>query len=78
MHTIVLATQKGGSGKTTLAVGLALAAIGAGHTVRLIETDPRGLSRTGKAAASMPSPSSSPSTPPAKSNSGCNPWTRAA
>ncbi|MGO8909301.1 MAG: AAA family ATPase [Bradyrhizobium sp.] len=42
MHTIVLATQKGGSGKTTLAVGLALAAIGAGHTVRLIETDPQG------------------------------------
>jgi chromosome partitioning protein len=42
MHTIVLATQKGGSGKTTLAIGLALAAIQAGHTVRLIETDPQG------------------------------------
>jgi chromosome partitioning protein len=42
MHTIVLATQKGGSGKTTLAIGLALAAIEAGHTVRLIETDPQG------------------------------------
>lgn len=38
MQTIVLATQKGGSGKTTLAIGLALAAIQAGHTVRLIES----------------------------------------
>lgn len=42
MQTIVLATQKGGSGKTTLAIGLALAAMQAGHTVRLIETDTLG------------------------------------
>jgi chromosome partitioning protein len=42
MHTIVLATQKGGSGKSTPAIGLALAAIQAGHTVRLIETDSQG------------------------------------
>ena len=42
MHTIVLATQKGGSGRTTLAIGLALAAMQAGHTVRLIETDSQG------------------------------------
>ena len=42
MYTIVLATQKGGSGRTTLAIGLALAAIQAGHTVRLIETDSQG------------------------------------
>ena len=42
MQTIVLATEKGGSGKTTLAIGLALAAIHAGHTVRLIETDAQG------------------------------------
>jgi len=42
MQTIVLATQKGGSGKTTLAIGLALAATQAGHIVRLIETDPQG------------------------------------
>lgn len=39
MHTIVLATQKGGSGKTTLAIGLALAARQAGHNVRMIDTD---------------------------------------
>ena len=42
MQTIVLATQKGGSGKTTLAIGLALAAMQAGHNVRLIETGPQG------------------------------------
>ena len=42
MHTIVLATQKGGSGKSTLTIGLALAAKNAGHTVRLIDTDPQG------------------------------------
>jgi len=42
MQTIVLATQKGGSGKSTLAIGLALTAMQAGHTVRLIETDPQG------------------------------------
>jgi chromosome partitioning protein len=42
MRTIVLATQKGGSGKSTLTIGLALAAKNAGHHVRLIETDPQG------------------------------------
>jgi len=42
VHTIVLATQKGGSGKTTLAIGLALAALQAGHNVRIIETDGQG------------------------------------
>lgn len=42
MHTIVLAVQKGGTGKSTLAVGLAVAAMQDGRTVRLIETDPQG------------------------------------
>jgi chromosome partitioning protein len=42
VHTIVLATQKGGSGKTTLAIGLALAAQEAGHNVRMIDTDNQG------------------------------------
>lgn len=42
MHTIVLATQKGGSGKSILAIGLALAAKQAGFTVRLIEIEPQG------------------------------------
>jgi len=42
MHTVVLATQKGGSGKTTLAISLAVAASKAGHNVRLIDADPQG------------------------------------
>src|SRR3981081_4370518 len=42
MQTIVRAAQRGGSGKSPLAIGLALAAIQAGHTVRLIETDSQG------------------------------------
>lgn len=42
MRTVVLATRKGGSGKSTLTIGLALAAMDAGHNVRLIDTDPQG------------------------------------
>jgi chromosome partitioning protein len=42
MHTIVLATQKGGCGKSTLAVSLAVAAMQEGRSIRLIETDPQG------------------------------------
>jgi chromosome partitioning protein len=43
MHTVVLASQKGGAGKTTLAAHLAVAAeeAGAGPAV-LIDTDPQG------------------------------------
>ena len=39
MQTIVLATQKGGAGKSTLAIGLAVAAMQVGHVVRLIDAD---------------------------------------
>lgn len=39
MQTIVLAIQKGGTGKSTLAVGLAVAAMQTGLTVRLIDAD---------------------------------------
>jgi chromosome partitioning protein len=42
MHTIALVTQKGGTGKSTLAIGLAIAAMQDGHKVRLLETDPQG------------------------------------
>ena len=48
MHVIVLATQKGGRGKSTLAVGLAIAAVGDGHRVALIDTDPRTVSNWGR------------------------------
>ena len=49
MHTIVLATQKGGAGKSTLAINLARAAIDAGHNVRLVETDQQGTLSSWKA-----------------------------
>lgn len=42
MHTIALVSRKGGTGKSTLAIGLALAAIEHGHKVCLVEADPQG------------------------------------
>jgi len=40
--TITVAQQKGGSGKTTLAVNLAVEFWKRGHTVAVLDTDPRG------------------------------------
>src|SRR6516162_5098814 len=42
MLSIVLASQKGGSGKSTLTVGIAVAAVRNGHRVAIIDTDPQG------------------------------------
>jgi chromosome partitioning protein len=42
MHIVAVGTQKGGSGKSTIATGLAVAAIEQGHRVGMIETDPQG------------------------------------
>jgi len=42
MHTIALVSRKGGTGKSTLAIGLAVAAMEAGHKVCLLEADPLG------------------------------------
>ncbi|MFT4014116.1 MAG: ParA family partition ATPase [Paracoccus sp. (in: a-proteobacteria)] len=39
---ITVAQQKGGSGKTTVAVNLAVALRGRGHSVALLDTDPQG------------------------------------
>lgn len=41
-HVITIAQQKGGSGKTTLAVNLGVALARAGHRVALLDTDPQG------------------------------------
>ncbi|SDF99909.1 plasmid segregation oscillating ATPase ParF [Limimonas halophila] len=41
-HTIALAQQKGGAGKTTLAAHLAVALAEAGHGVAAVDTDPQG------------------------------------
>ena len=41
-RVITIAQQKGGSGKTTLAVNLGVALVRAGHRVALLDTDPQG------------------------------------
>lgn len=41
-HVITLAQQKGGSGKTTIAVNLAVAFLKRGRSVALLDTDPQG------------------------------------
>lgn len=41
-QTITVAQQKGGSGKTTLAVNLAVHLLGEGHSVAVLDTDPQG------------------------------------
>jgi chromosome partitioning protein len=41
-RAITVAQQKGGSGKTTLAVNIAVALLGRGHTVAVLDTDPQG------------------------------------
>lgn len=42
MKTLALASQKGGAGKSTLAVHLAVEAQSAGETVRILDADPQG------------------------------------
>ena len=41
-HVITVAQQKGGAGKTTVAINLAVALSRAGHSVAVLDTDPQG------------------------------------
>ena len=42
MKIIAIVSQKGGAGKTTLAVHLATASASAGHAVAIVDLDPQG------------------------------------
>jgi Mrp family chromosome partitioning ATPase len=58
-RVITVAQQKGGSGKTTIIVNLAVAYLRAGHRVALLDTDPQGslgrwfMARRERGAADM-------------------------
>ena len=45
-HVVVLGNEKGGSGKSTMAVNIIVALMKAGHRVASIDTDSRQLSLT--------------------------------
>ena len=47
MRSVAFLSQKGGSGKTTLAVHIAVAACEAKEKVLLVDTDPQGSAVTG-------------------------------
>jgi chromosome partitioning protein len=56
MHAVVLATQKGGSGKSTLTIGLVIAAMEEGQRVGVIEADPQGTISKWGARRANPNP----------------------
>jgi chromosome partitioning protein len=57
MRTITFATQKGGPGKSTLAIGLAVAAMQLGERVSLLDTDRQGTVANWRGRRSVPEPS---------------------
>ena len=56
MHTIALISRKGGAGKSTLAIGLAIAAAAEGHKVCLLEADPLGTISNWRNRRTQPEP----------------------
>jgi chromosome partitioning protein len=56
MQTIAFVSRKGGTGKSTLAVGLGVAAMEAGHKVCLLETDPLGTVSNWRRRLRLPEP----------------------
>jgi len=56
MRAIVFASQKGGTGKSTLAIGLAVVAMEDGERVSILETDPQGTISYWRSRRSNPEP----------------------
>jgi len=56
MHTIALVSRKVGAGKSTLAIGLAIAASADGHKVCLLEADPLGTISNWRNRRTQPEP----------------------
>jgi chromosome partitioning protein len=56
MRSIVFLSQKGGSGKTTIAVHVAVSAQQSGERVILVDTDPQSSASTWAAARTVPEP----------------------
>ncbi|HRD28202.1 MAG TPA: ParA family protein, partial [Caulobacter sp.] len=56
MKTIVVTSRKGGVGKTTVAVNMALAAFGGGARVLLADTDPQRSATDALKARARPGP----------------------
>jgi chromosome partitioning protein len=56
MRTIAFTSQKGGTGKSTLAIGLAVVAMEDGERVFILETDPQGTVSYWSARRSNPEP----------------------
>jgi chromosome partitioning protein len=56
MHTIAFVSRKGGTGKSTLAIGLGVAAMEVGHKVCLLEADPLGTISNWRRRRSSPEP----------------------
>lgn len=56
MKSIAFMSQKGGSGKTTLAVHAAVAALEAGERVVIVDTDPQGSAMTWREARKIEAP----------------------
>src|SRR3954449_1586397 len=56
MHTVAILSQKGGSGKTTLALHLAVAAERAGQVAAVIDLDPQASAAGWKDSRSLDTP----------------------
>src|SRR5258705_1242318 len=61
MYVLALVTQKGGSGKSTLSVGIAVEAMGNGERVAIVEAEPATRHDFQMERAARPCPTTGPS-----------------